>query len=203
MSRLSYEPHLSHDLWPEGKKCILCICKNSNCKLFFSFPIFSHSLQLSMRFTYILARQSWHYQDHFSLDAKIVPLFSSLSYHEENPFQNFLPMWSERHKSVMASSSLIKEQPNIFKRIQKPRTSSFKAVHGALKKVIQITPAPYGSLKPFKNWFYHLQLVIKNVNEVSCSLKKLHLRLLYTLFLFFFPRSEDCLSLMRKPISIS
>ena len=80
----------------------------------------------------------------------------------------------------MASSSLIKEQPNIFKRIQKPRTSSFKAVHGALKKVIQITPAPYGSLKPFKNWFYHLQLVIKNVNEVSCSLKKLlHLRLLY------------------------
>ena len=73
----------------------------------------------------------------------------------------------------------------------------------ALKKVIQITPAPYGSLKPFRNWFYHLQLVIKNVNEVSCSLKKLHLRLLYTLFLFFFPRSEDCLSLMRKPISIS
>ena len=96
-----------------SKKCILCICKNSNCKLFF-FPIFSHSLQLSMRFTYSLARQSWHYQDHFSLDAKIVP-FSSLSYHEENPFQNFLPMWSERHKSVMASSSLIKEQPNILK----------------------------------------------------------------------------------------
>ena len=98
-----------------SKKCILCICKNSNCKLFFFFPIFSHSLQLSMRFTYSLARQSWHYQDHFSLDAKIVPLFSSLSYHEENPFQNFLPMWSERHKSVMASSSLIKEQPNILK----------------------------------------------------------------------------------------
>ena len=52
-----------------------------------------------------------------------------------------------------------------------------------------------------------LQLVIKNVNEVSCSKKYVEETPseIVTLFLFFLPRSEDCLSLFtstdEKPIS--
>ena len=200
MSRLSYEPHLSHDLWPEGKKCILCICKNSNCKLFFFFPIFSHSLQLSMRFTIVLLDKVGTTKIIFHLMQKLSP---SLSYHEENPFQNFLPMWSERHKSVMASSSLIKEQPNILKGSKNQGHHHSKHTWSIKKGYSNNTCSIWKSEAIQKLVLSSVQLVIKNVNEVSCSLKKLHLRLLYTLFLFFFPRSEDCLSLMRKPISIS
>ena len=172
MSRLSYEPHLSHDLWPEGKKCILrSICKNSNCKAFF-IPIFSHSLQLSMRFIFLLDKVGTT-KIIFHLWCKNCPLSSSsLSYHEENPFQNFLPMWSERHKSVMASSSLIKEQPNILKGSKNQGHHHSKHTWSIKKGYSNNTCSIWKSEAIQKLVLSSvLQLVIKNVNEVSCSKK--------------------------------
>lgn len=119
MSRLSYEPHLSHDLWPEGKKCILCICKNSNCKLFFFFPIFSHSLQLSMRFTIVLldkvgtTKIIFHLMQKLSPSSPVYPIMKKILF--KTSFlcdQNVINQLWLRHPLSRSSQTFLKGSKN-------------------------------------------------------------------------------------------
>ena len=133
---------------------------------FFSQPPAQHEV-------YILARQSWHYQDHFSLVMQKLSPLQQLLYPIMKKIlfktsflcdQNVINQLWLRHSLSRSSQH--------FKRIQKPRTSSLYGQQSIKKGYSNNTCSIWKSEAIQKLVLSSvLQLVIKNVNEVSCSKK--------------------------------